>query len=770
MRIGNKFILIALALFFFYSKIFAQLQANQIYSIHRLESDYYFKNPDLVGIELIPKSFDKRQDFLTPFSLSHLVYGFHPYWISDATASNYYYSLLTHFVYFSAEVDTSVSTTGNFSSTRNWATTQSVNYAKTYNKKVHLCITMFDNHERILNNNTNRQNLINNILTQINLRNADGCNLDFESISPSLADSFKTFVYQLGTQLKANNKELAVCIPAVDWNNVFTSSFFSYVNSVVDYYFLMAYDYYWRGSSTAGPVAPLSSGTSFWHVTRSIRTYLSRGCGSQRLISGFPYYGYDWPVTSNNRMATTTGNGTARYYSFIKNVIDTLHSSNKFSSDPTYNVPWYRYYTTQWRQTWYDDSLSLAKKYDSVKSLGIAGTGMWALGYDGTNTELWGALKNAFASTSNLANTILDNFEFSVGRFYRQPTFSGSTTGISSTSTSGRTVGFAMNGAASLEVKLIDNSSSSNDWTVRLLSGGGNPDSNQSLNSTGYIGFYMKTNTAHPNAKVAITIDDGAGGTELSPKLDVINNGEWNLYQWNLSSTGWTNFSGGNGIINGPTITLDAIMFYAPNNSPNWTLYIDDISYNQNNPLPVELVNFTAKLYGKDVHLSWTTITELNCFGFEIQKSYDLVNWQILGFLEAHSNSVSPIEYSFIDEKTEPIKTFYRLKIIDNDGSFKFSEIININSEVLSEYVLYQNYPNPFNSNTTISWSMNQSGFVELKLFDILGREIKTLVEEIKQAGFYRFQLNLDDLPSGVYYYQLSVNDFVQTKKLSLIK
>jgi spore germination protein YaaH len=735
-----------------------------------MESEFYAKNPNLIGLDLIPKVIEKRKDFLLPLSLSNVVYGFHPYWISDVTSSNYYYSLLTHFVYFSAEVDTSLSTTGNFSHTRNWATTQSVNYPKNYGKKVHLSVTMFDNHNRILNNNTNRQNLINNIIFQLNLRNADGCNLDFEGISSTLADSFRTFVYQLGTQLKANNKEFTVCIPAVDWSNVYNATFFSYVNSVVDYYFLMAYDYYWRGSTTAGPVAPLSSGTSFWHVTRSIRTYLSRGCGAHRLIAGFPYYGYDWPVSSSNRMATTTGNGTARYYSFIKSFIDTIAAGDKFTSDPTYNVPWYRYISSGWRQVWYDDSLSLAKKYDSVKTLGIAGTGMWALGYDGSNTELWGALNNAFASNSNLSNIILENFEQSVGRFYRQPTFSGSTTGISSSSSSNRNVGFSLNGAGSLEIKLFDNTSSTNDWTVRLLSGGGFPDSNQVLNSTGYIGFYLKTSTAPANAKVAITIDDGAGGTELSPKFDVINDGQWNLYQWNLNSTGWSNFAGGNGVINGLTVTLDAIMFYAPNNSPQWNIYIDDVSYNQNNPLPVELVNFNALLSGRKVHLSWMTINEINSFGFEVEKSIDLSFWQTLGFVPAKGNSTLPINYSYTDEKFEFDKSYYRLKVIDTDGSFKYSNIIDVKDSLLPDYSLYQNYPNPFNSSTIFTWYMSKDGLVELILFDPLGQEIKKLLLEERTAGLHKLELELDNLTSGVYYYQLRINDFVETKKMILVK
>ncbi|MCX7610518.1 MAG: glycosyl hydrolase family 18 protein [Ignavibacterium sp.] len=746
-------------------------------SIHQIENEFYQKNPELVGRDFIPKGYTKRDDLNKPTILSKVVYGFHPYWISDATASNYYYSLLTHIAYFSAEVDNSTSTTGGFTTTRNWATTQVVNYAKNFGVKIHLCVTMFSNHDRVLNNSTYRQNLINNIITQINLRNADGCNIDFESISSSQAINFRTFIYDLGTALKSLGKELVVELPAVDWNNVFTTDFFNQVNSVVDYYFLMAYDYWWSGSSTAGPVSPLTTGTSIHHVTRSINTYLSRGATKQRLISGFPYYGYDWPVTSSTRMASTTGTGTARTYSTIRPIVDTLPSPNKFSSDATYNVPWYRYTTSsQWRQVWYDDSLSLSKKYDSVKTIGIAGTGMWALGYDGSYTDLWGALKEAFASKSIAYHTILDDFEWSVGRFDKQPTYSGSTIGVSKLSSSERTTGVAYNGAGSLKIVLKDSVSQSANWFVRLLSGNGNPSNNIPLNSSGYLGFYMKTNTAPSNAKVAITIDDNLGQTEISPYLDVINNGEWNLYQWNLQSTGWSSFAGGNGVINGPSITLDAIIFSAPNNSSDWTIFIDDVSYYAHGPLPVELVFFDAVYFDGKVKLTWKTASELENYGWEIEKAVKsstnpiLKEWNTIGFVNGSGNSNSPKEYHFIDNDVQYGEVYYRLKQIDYDGSIEYSNPIRLYINYKPPIVSLNAFPNPFNSNTTIRFELPKQGFVKLEVYDILGRKIKSLVNKFFKEGIYEMNLNGDDLSSGIYILYLKIDENAVIHKIQLIK
>ena len=113
----------------------------------------------------------------------------------------------------------------------------------------------------------------------------------------------------------------------------------------------------------------------------------------------------DWPVVSNVRMSSVISatKASSRTFAVAKAAASVIPAENKFF-DTQYNVPWYRYQTvnnndTVWHQTWYDDSLSLSKKYDTVKVLGLAGTGMWALGYDGTNTDLWGTIQHAFGAT-----------------------------------------------------------------------------------------------------------------------------------------------------------------------------------------------------------------------------------------------------------------------------------------------------------------------------------------------------------------------------------
>jgi spore germination protein YaaH len=364
-------------------------------SIHQIESEYYARHPELVGKEPLLKSVI-RTDLAKTTGLTHAVYGFHPYWVSTSIAQFYYYNLLSHIVHFSAEVDAN----GNLPETRNWLTTPLYDYAKNNNTKLHLCVTMFSNHSSVLLDAGKRMNLINNILYQLTTR-GDGINIDFEAMSSSLAQSFRTFIVQLGDSLQKRNKELTVCLPSVDWSKtMFDAAFFSVTKPYVAYYFLMEYAYYWSGSSTAGPVAPLGNGSRTLDITNSINTYLSIGLPPEKFIAGFPYYGYDWPVVNSARMAATTATGKSVLYNAAKQKLPTLPAQDKFF-DLEWNVPWYRYNNgTNWQQAWYDDSISLAMKYNTVKMRGLGGTGMWALGYDYPHPELWGALKSAFSIDS----------------------------------------------------------------------------------------------------------------------------------------------------------------------------------------------------------------------------------------------------------------------------------------------------------------------------------------------------------------------------------
>ena len=193
-----------------------------------------------------------------------------------------------------------------------------------------------------------------------------------------------------------------------------------------------------------------------------------------------------------------------------------------------------------------------------------------------------------------------------------------------------------------------------------------------------------------------------------------------------------------------------------------------------NAPLPVELSNFTAKASNDQVQLNWETKTEVNNFGFEVERisnaNNENKNWQKIGFVEGNGNSNSPKQYSFIDNDLQSGNYSYRLKQIDTDGQFDYSAEVNVVVEVPTDYVLAQNFPNPFNPSTTIKFSIPEAGMVKLTVYNLLGQEVKTLVEEQRQAGSYTELFNASGLNSGVYFYELRVNGFILNKENAVIK
>jgi hypothetical protein len=198
--------------------------------------------------------------------------------------------------------------------------------------------------------------------------------------------------------------------------------------------------------------------------------------------------------------------------------------------------------------------------------------------------------------------------------------------------------------------------------------------------------------------------------------------------------------------------------------------------YIVSNPLPVELSSFTAKVIGKSIQLNWQTMSEINNFGFDIERvsSSPLHRWQKIGFVNGNGNSNSPKDYSFIDNNPNSSGEIrYRLKQIDNDGQFEYSDEVNVMFSINS-FELYQNYPNPFNPSTTISYQLPVDGKVKIVVFDLLGNEIYTLVDEYKTAGRHETKFDGSTLSSGMYFYKIEIwNDkllYTMINKMTLLK
>jgi hypothetical protein len=189
--------------------------------------------------------------------------------------------------------------------------------------------------------------------------------------------------------------------------------------------------------------------------------------------------------------------------------------------------------------------------------------------------------------------------------------------------------------------------------------------------------------------------------------------------------------------------------------------------------VPVELLAFTGSINGSEVQLLWSTASELNNLGFEIERSInDQNNFVTVGFVDGKGSSTEINYYSFIDhpQVSGVNQLYYRLKQVDFDGSFCYSDVVNVSYDVPAEFVLSQNYPNPFNPSTRINYFIPEESFVSIKVYDFLGREVKTLVNETKSIGSYEIVFDASELPSGTYFYTLIAENFSATRKMILIK
>jgi len=212
---------------------------------------------------------------------------------------------------------------------------------------------------------------------------------------------------------------------------------------------------------------------------------------------------------------------------------------------------------------------------------------------------------------------------------------------------------------------------------------------------------------------------------------------------------------------NAPVLALDGIRI-----STSW----------ESIPLPVELLSFTCKIISNNIHLNWSTANEINNFGFDVERSLkdknnNVKKWIKISFIQGYGNSNSIRYYSYIDDSAVPGEIyFYRLRQIDNNGSFKYSNIIEAKTNILNVFCLYQNYPNPFNPVTIISFSLPEYSFVTLKLFNVLGKEVSTILNEYRNAGIHKIIFNADNLSSGVYLYKLIAGKHIIIKKMILLR
>jgi photosystem II stability/assembly factor-like uncharacterized protein len=196
------------------------------------------------------------------------------------------------------------------------------------------------------------------------------------------------------------------------------------------------------------------------------------------------------------------------------------------------------------------------------------------------------------------------------------------------------------------------------------------------------------------------------------------------------------------------------------------------ILYTLNGGVPVELVSFNTDVSDDNVSLSWITASELNNSGFEVQRENHIKKngWNKISFIKGSGTTTEIQTYSFNDKNVPSEKYQYRLKQLDYDGTFEYSNVIQVEVKPPNIFALHQNFPNPFNPTTAIKYQIPELNFVTLKVYDVLGKEVAILVNEEKPAGTYEVEFKGTSLPSGIYFYQLKTDSYIKTRKMVLIK
>ena len=247
----------------------------------------------------------------------------------------------------------------------------------------------------------------------------------------------------------------------------------------------------------------------------------------------------------------------------------------------------------------------------------------------------------------------------------------------------------------------------------------------------------------------------------------------------------WTNDNGGSWTLSGlDSVNVSSLVSFGDSTyaltSTSGAFLVSSPSV----PLPIQMASLKAVVKNSDVAIQWSTITETNDLGFNIERSIlspeitSVTNksqlsqvWKTAGFVKGAGTSFAPRQYSFVDHNLPDGHFEYRIKQLDNNGSFRYSAIVKADVGLApAVYSLDQNYPNPFNPTTMIKFSIAKLSIVNLKIYDLLGREVETLVDGPMEEGIHEVTFHATSLASGIYFYRLKAGTFTATKKLLLLK
>ena len=319
------------------------------------------------------------------------VFGFHVHW-NDNLKDDYFYNQLSAIAYFACELDPY---TGGMKNEWNWKSTKIVDLAAKSDTRVYLTVinytaTTSKKNKIFLNNAEAQKNSLEVISDLLAMNNAHGVIIDFEGISESNRSDFTAYIQKLSERLGDMNKTVVVALP---WNK---SEAFDIrgMKDYVEYFIIMGKNYYYSGSEYAGPVAPLNGGDKWLSgsLSESVSIYMNSGVSKEKLILSLPYYGSKWRTRDSILPSKKNYFEDHLTYKKIKKTYPQKPQYDSISQSAYLNIPTEDSNT----QIWYDDALTLGKKYDFINDNDLAGVGIWALGYDEGYFELWSLLEEKF--------------------------------------------------------------------------------------------------------------------------------------------------------------------------------------------------------------------------------------------------------------------------------------------------------------------------------------------------------------------------------------
>ncbi|MEX6627282.1 glycosyl hydrolase family 18 protein [Tenacibaculum salmonis] len=362
-------------------------QARQfVHQHHKILRDK--KSPNL--LTTIAKNKAIRFNTSQDFKLNYEVFGWYPYWEKDYYKS-INFSLLSTVAYFSYEVNPK---TGHPITVHDWETTALIDSIRAKkDKKILLTVSNFGikNNRKFLKNDGAIDILINNLITLLSKRNADGVCIDFEGVSKNEKVHYTNFLISLSNRLKKANKnyKIYITLPSVNWSEALD---FKAINQAIDCFVIMGYNYYGKTSKYAGPSAPLKSGKTWepYNLSTSVDYYLKNDIPNSKIILALPTYGTLWETKSleiKSKVKKYLGNRT---FSYIKNNIENNEAIYiEPVSKSAYSAYSIKNTKNSYRQCWFENDSSFYFKTQFIKEKKLKGLGIWALGYDKGYNDFW---------------------------------------------------------------------------------------------------------------------------------------------------------------------------------------------------------------------------------------------------------------------------------------------------------------------------------------------------------------------------------------------